>query len=134
MDRPQTDEATARARHLVVLVVRTGGIAGMKRQWRVEVGDSDTQTWLTLIDECPWDAASAGSGERGADRFIWRIVVERDDDPPREADLPDSRLDGPWRTLVDRVRENGAPPAAASPSPSPTPSPSPSPGASPTPR
>ncbi|WP_241160537.1 hypothetical protein [Microbacterium sp. Y-01] len=38
---------------VVVAVVRSGGIAGIRRQWRVEVESSDASEWIDLIDRCP---------------------------------------------------------------------------------
>lgn len=86
---------------VVIAVVRTGGIAGIRRQWRVEAEATDAQEWITLIDSCPWEQdAHAGSG---ADRFMWSIRA-RTPSERRERELPDSALDGPWRTLVEAVR------------------------------
>lgn len=87
---------------VVVTVVRSGGIGGMRRQWRAEPSADDEPRWAALIDSCPWD--DVGSDPEGADRFVWRIAADREGDEPRAAEVPDSRLDGPWRTLVDAVR------------------------------
>lgn len=93
---PKTDA------HVVIAVVRSGGIAGIRRQWRVEAEAPDAEDWIALIDRCPWDDEDEPAP--GADRFIWsiraRTPVER-----RERELPDSALEGPWRALVDAVRE-----------------------------
>ncbi|WP_337002190.1 MULTISPECIES: protealysin inhibitor emfourin [unclassified Microbacterium] len=90
---------------VVIAVVRTGGIAGIRRQWRVEAEASDAQEWITLIDSCPWEQdTEAGSG---ADRFMWSIRT-RTPSERRERELPDSALDGPWRTLVEAVRAAAA--------------------------
>lgn len=86
---------------VVIAVVRTGGIAGIRRQWRVEAEPDDAGEWIDLIDGCPWDEETdAGTG---ADRYVWSIRA-RTPSERRERDLPDSALDGPWRTLVDAVR------------------------------
>jgi hypothetical protein len=111
MEHPQS-EPTADSTHVIVVVVRTGGIAGLRKQWRAEPPPPEAPRWIALIDECPWDDEPAES--RGADRYVWHIQALRDDAPPREAQLPDSRLNGPWRVLVDHVRES-APPAAPRP-------------------
>ena len=87
---------------IVILVVRSGGIGGLRRQWRVAPPTSDSSRWIALIDDCPWD--DAGGDPAGADRYVWRISAVEGDGPPREAELPESRLDGPWRTLIDEVR------------------------------
>lgn len=89
------------ADRVVIAVVRTGGIAGLRRRWQVEPPRAESRRWIALIESCPWDAASP---ERtGADRFVWSIVV-RTPSERREQDLPDAALDGPWRELVDAVR------------------------------
>ena len=90
---------------VVIAVVRTGGIAGIRRQWRVEADAPDAEEWITLIDSCPWEQdADAGSG---ADRFMWSIRA-RTPSEHRERELPDSALDGPWRALVEAVRAAAA--------------------------
>ncbi|MCB8043840.1 hypothetical protein JM654_05100 [Microbacterium oxydans] len=86
---------------VVIAVVRTGGIAGIRRQWRVEAEPDDAVEWIGLIDRCPWDQEPDGSV--GADRFMWSIRA-RTPSERRERELPDSALDGPWRALVDAVR------------------------------
>jgi hypothetical protein len=92
--------------HVVIAVVRTGGIAGIRRQWRVEAESDDAAVeWIDLIDRCPWDQETdAGAG---ADRFVWSIRA-RTPSERRERELPDTALDGPWLALVDAVREASA--------------------------
>ena len=90
---------------VVIAVVRTGGIAGIRRKWRVEPDPTETHHWIAMIDSCPWDADS--DADSGADRFVWLIRV-RTPSEERERELPDSALDGPWRELVDAVRESAA--------------------------
>jgi len=87
---------------VVITVIRSGGIAGRRRQWRAEPPSDDTPRWQSLVDRCPWD--DTGTDTTGADRFVRIIRVADGHVPPREAELPDSRLDGPWRELVDAVR------------------------------
>ena len=89
-------------RQVVIAVVRTGGIAGIRRQWRVEPDPADAPEWLTMVDSCPWDD-DTDDESTGADRFVWLIRV-RTPSEKRERELPDSALDGPWRDLVDAVR------------------------------
>jgi hypothetical protein len=86
----------------VIAVVRTGGIAGIRRQWRVEAEEPDADDWITLIDSCPWDQEAAATA--GADRFVWSIRA-RTPSERRERELSDSEVDGPWRALVDAVRQ-----------------------------
>lgn len=92
---PQTDD------RVVIAVVRTGGIAGIRRQWQVEPEPAEASDWINMVDECPWD--DEADADRGADRFVWLIRV-RTPAERRERELPDSQLDGPWRALVDAVR------------------------------
>jgi len=86
---------------VVIAVVRTGGIAGIRRQWRVEPDPAESDDWIAMIESCPWDADADDT--TGADRFVWLIRV-RTPSEKRERELPDSELDGPWRQLVDAVR------------------------------
>jgi len=86
---------------VVIAVVRTGGIAGIRRRWRVTASQDEAGQWLALIDSCPWD--SPAPDPDGADRFVWSIRVRTPSDR-REQDLPDTALDGPWRELVEAVR------------------------------
>ena len=65
----------------------------------------DPDGWPGLVEACPWQDEP---GSSGADRFVWRIEV-RSPEPPRLAELPDTAVQGPWRELVDRVREEGLP-------------------------
>ncbi len=93
--------ANAAERILVIIVVRTGGFAGLTREWRTEARDEDD--WLPLIEACPWRQVPPAD-QLSRDRFVWRIEVKAPD-LRRKATLPDSALDGPWRTLVQRVQE-----------------------------
>jgi hypothetical protein len=94
----------AEPRRIVVTVVRTGGLAGLRREWRAEPPADDAPRWVSLIDVCPWDSVDARTD--GADRYVWSIRARCDDDDPLEAELGDGQLDGPWRTLVDEVRSS----------------------------
>ncbi|MBO0980637.1 hypothetical protein IPV10_08715 [Microbacterium sp. SD291] len=88
----------------MIAVVRTGGIAGIRRRWKVEPEPAEAGDWIALIERCPWDESPEGSG---ADRFVWSIRV-RTPSERREQELPDDALDGPWRELVDAVRAASA--------------------------
>lgn len=85
---------------LRIVVVRSGGFAGIRREWRVEAADG-AGDWEPLVAACPWDAATADATSR--DRFVWRIEV-RISRRRRVASVPDRDLTGPWRELVDRVQ------------------------------
>lgn len=86
---------------VAVVVRRTGGVAGLRREWRVEPAARDTERWIALIGQCPWDAVPEKA--EGADRFVWRIRARCGVDA-REAELPDRDVRGPWRDLVNEVR------------------------------
>ncbi|AYF99235.1 protealysin inhibitor emfourin [Protaetiibacter intestinalis] len=88
---------------VAIRVTRTGGIAGIRRGWRVESGEPDG--WAGLVDACPWDE---GAVPDGADRFTWCIEVHAPE-PERRAEVPETAMRGPWRELVERVRDEGEP-------------------------
>lgn len=93
---------------VVIAVVRTGGIAGISRRWRVEIAASDSpdaEPWIALIERCPWSADPESSA--GADRFVWSIRA-RTPTEHLERELPDGAVAGPWRDLVDAVRAASA--------------------------
>ncbi|MCR2793822.1 hypothetical protein NQ156_12170 [Microbacterium sp. zg.Y625] len=85
-----------------VTVVRTGGIAGLRRTWHVAPVGADARRWLDLIEHCPW-AEPRPDRPSGADRFSWKVSAEIGSEH-REARLQDAEVTGPWRTLVDAVR------------------------------
>ncbi len=107
--------------HVTVVVTRTGGIAGLRRQWQVDSRGDEASEWVALIEECPWPRAASRAS--GADRFAWSIVALLGPDR-HDAELSDDQIDGPWAILVEAVRTRGAP---VRPAPRPTPSPAPSP-------
>lgn len=88
---------------VVVAVIRSGGIAGLRRRWLVETEaqNDDAATWIARIDRCPWDADL--DSDRGADRYVWTIRA-RTPAEQREREIPDGALDGPWLELVEAVR------------------------------
>ena len=96
-------EQPAQRAGVSILVVRSGGFAGLTEQWRVEAHD-DAEEWLELVHACPWGAVARDDASR--DRFVWRIEAHLPR-AVRRASVPDAHLVGPWRTLVDRVQEVG---------------------------
>ncbi len=86
---------------LLVTVVRSGGFAGLRREWQAAVGDDERDDWMLLIQACPWGRIP--TDPTSSDRFVWRIEA-RGPRLRRSASVPDAFLDGPWRELVDRVR------------------------------
>lgn len=96
---------------LSVVVARSGGFAGLTRQWRVEAAAGESRTWTTLIDRCPWPpearSGAVGAPPAGADRFAWTVSVHCGRDR-RRAELAEHEVDGPWKALIDAVRAEGA--------------------------
>lgn len=103
MARRKDDTGTASRAGLTILVVRSGGFAGISQQWRVEARN-DADEWLELVRACPWGAVARDTESR--DRFVWRIEAHLPR-AVRRASVPDAHLVGPWRVLVDRVQEVG---------------------------
>lgn len=80
--------------------MRSGGFAGIRVTWEVLVDEQpDRREWWELVESLPWDDAPSAP-PREPDRFLYRITCE-----PHEAVLPERELDGPWRVLVERVRD-----------------------------
>jgi hypothetical protein len=80
---------------ITVTITRTGGFAGISRQWTLQM---DADEWRSLLAS---GAPSVSSRpDHSADRFVYRIRGGR-----RSLVIPDSRLDGAWRELVERARD-----------------------------
>ena len=81
---------------LVVRVIRTGGFAGLRRQWEVEATSEDeAQAWWPLVEACPWDDTP---DDGHPDGFVYELHANE-----RAATLPEQQVDGPWRDLVEAV-------------------------------
>lgn len=84
-----------------VNVVRTGGFAGLTQGWEVRVDEQpNAQEWESLVDSCPWDNPELC--KPGADRFVYEVSAGQ-----RSATLSEQDVQGPWRELVEKVREDG---------------------------
>jgi hypothetical protein len=117
-DEPAEDTP---GRELRITVARSGGVAGISPQWTVTASEeADVDSWLSLVESCPWDApdpadapSASGTGTGtgpiggGVDRFVYTIRVFLPTAEERDARVPEKRLDGPWRDLVDRVKAAG---------------------------
>jgi len=94
-----------------VIVSRSGGIAGIRLTWRVDVDTQpDPDRWYVLIRAIPWEQPPPVPPE--PDRYVYRIRCEPHEDTPaepHEATLAERQLTGPWRELVERVREAAEP-------------------------
>ncbi|MCC4907538.1 protealysin inhibitor emfourin [Microbacterium sp. cx-59] len=88
-------------RPIAVAVVRSGGIAGIRRTWQIEPPTDVASRWVALIERCPWD--DPAPARRGADLYTWSIRARV---AGRECarEIPDAELSGPWRVLVDAVQ------------------------------
>ena len=77
-----------------LVVVRSGGFAGMQRTWSTQVSSEEAQErWLPLLNDPP----EAADGE--PDRFTYEISVG-----PAAVTLPERQVKGRWRELVERAR------------------------------
>ena len=83
----------------VITVVRSGGFAGLRREWSVEVSSPDEAArWDPIIEACPWEQEC---DDGSPDAFVYALRVA-----DRTAMVPEVHLEGPWRTLVDEVRRS----------------------------
>lgn len=81
----------------VITVARTGGFAGLRREWMIEVSaPQDAERWRPIVEACPWDDVSTSTS---ADGFVYDLRVA-----DHAAVVAERELDGPWRALVDAVR------------------------------
>ncbi|MWB98021.1 protealysin inhibitor emfourin [Agromyces seonyuensis] len=86
-----------------VVVVRSGGLAGLRTEWRVDVGaQPDADEWDGLLRSLPWRTATSTAPT--PDRYVYRISCAS-----HEATLGEGQLTGPWRSLVDRVQQTVEP-------------------------
>jgi hypothetical protein len=81
-----------------VVVSRSGGFAGIRVTWEVQVDEQpDAQRWVDFLEQLPWD--DVGGSDPKPDRYVYRIRFA-----PHEVVLPETQVSGPWRELVDRVK------------------------------
>lgn len=100
IDAPNDSGGTASL--VTIAVVRSGGVAGIRRRWEVAPRRPDADVWISLIERCPWSEPE--EHPPGADRYVWSIRA-RTPHSEHERELADSELRGAWRELVDAVRE-----------------------------
>ena len=83
----------------VISVVRSGGFAGLRREWTIEVTEPDAAAhWRPIVEACPWDDTP---GPAVADGFVYDFRVA-----DHEALVAERELDGPWRQLADEVKRS----------------------------
>ena len=87
---------------LTITVARSGGFAGLTREWSVSSAIDDAGELLALVDACPWRSIHPDRVSR--DRFVYLITV-RAPRRRRTASLPEASLTGPWKSLVQRVQQ-----------------------------
>ena len=83
-------------------ISRSGGFAGMTRTWSLEVSPAEAEErWLPLADQAAGNPGEEQSlrEESGRDRYVYHIMIGY-----QEVTLPESRLDEPWKELIDRAR------------------------------
>ncbi|THJ68512.1 hypothetical protein E8P82_00940 [Arthrobacter echini] len=81
-------------------IARSGGVGGLTRTWTVDVSSAEAeQRWLPLAEA---EVPPVPGDER--DRFTYRITIGY-----TEVHLPESRLEEPWRELIDRARAAAVP-------------------------
>ncbi|TKV25696.1 hypothetical protein FDK12_14755 [Arthrobacter sp. NamB2] len=103
-------------------ITRTGGFAGLSRTWSLEVSRTEAeQRWLPLAEAEAGGTAPGGAAAdepaahpgpadvpgppapgQQRDRFTYRIAIGY-----TEVHLPESRLEEPWRELIERARGAG---------------------------
>lgn len=83
----------------VITVVRSGGFAGIRREWSVEVSEpQDADYWRPIVEACPWDHPTEDATPDG---FVYDFRVA-----DHQAVVSERELDGPWRQLADEVRRS----------------------------
>jgi hypothetical protein len=82
-----------------ISVVRSGGFAGMRREWTIEVSAPDeADRWRPIVEACPWDDTP---GDGVADGFVYDFRVAG-----FEAVVAERELAGPWRQLAEEVKRS----------------------------
>ena len=82
-------------------LTRSGGVAGHTAAWRVRAQGADSEEWKQLLQQCPWSAKTEKSVAH-PDRYTFQIEVGN-----QRISLPEERVLGAWRQLVNRVMEEG---------------------------
>lgn len=83
-----------------VSVVRTGGFAGLRREWRVTSASRPEVDWRPLVEACEWDAPVRSQQAR--DGFMWRIQASG---PSCDcaATVAEPGVTAEWRELINAV-------------------------------
>jgi hypothetical protein len=114
------DPAADRGPDLEVCVTRTGGFAGLRREWLAKPPEQEAPQWIELIDRCPWpDQQGAiesspavlhapsppAPAQPGADRFVWLIRARSPRAGERSAELAENDVTDAWEELIAAVRD-----------------------------
>ncbi|WPO88154.1 protealysin inhibitor emfourin [Herbiconiux sp. KACC 21604] len=104
------DEGAGRQTTLRITVARSGGVAGVRPTWSITASEEpEVDSWLSLVESCPWPGDDASDTPGEADRFVYtiRVVIDPAQHPAEERDatVPERSLAGPWAELVDRVKD-----------------------------
>ena len=84
-----------------ITVIRSGGFAGISRVWSIRIEEQpDEEQWRELIDRLPWGRQNPTADE--PDRYSYRVRCARG-----EAVIPERKLTGEWRELVEKVQSAG---------------------------
>lgn len=84
-----------------ITVIRSGGFAGISRAWSIRIEEQpDEEQWRELIDRLPWDRQNPTADE--PDRYNYRVRCARG-----ETVIPERKLTGDWRELVEKVQSAG---------------------------
>ena len=77
-------------------VSRSGGFAGLTRTWTIEVSAAEAEErWLPLLDQ----AETSDAEDPQRDRYVYHIAVGY-----REVTVTESAVHGPWKELVEWVK------------------------------
>ncbi|OMH27622.1 hypothetical protein BKD30_02940 [Tersicoccus phoenicis] len=86
-----------------ITITRTGGFAGLRRQWVVTVDEPTAERLVREMGDGGHDVVLDG-GPAERDRFSYVFVAGQ-----HRMTVAESRLDGLWRDLVNRAREGAGP-------------------------
>lgn len=88
-------------------VSRSGGFAGLTRTWSVEVSPAEAEErWLPLIEQ----AHPSETQDAERDRYVYHIAIGY-----HEVTVPESAVQGPWKELVEWVKNASSGERAAGP-------------------
>lgn len=87
-----------------VTIRRTGGFAGLTREWSTMV-DPEEPSWRDLLARLPIDERQREAASR--DRFVYLVTCEppTKETPYWRCEVPEGSFTGPWQDLLDRVRD-----------------------------